>query len=172
LNLLVDYERQESLDDLNMLLDDGAQESLDDLNMLLGDDNQEPLDDLNMLVNDANQKPPGDLSQAQSVEPSEPSKKEANIPDDGYPGLDNLGMLVEEKAVQPKIKPTITPEENFKQYKSEVINIIIQLKKEGLSVDETTDRFNDEGVLTLSGKSRWSTKSINQIYRFIDAVKK
>lgn len=114
-----------------------------------------------------------DQSQDQETEPQpvEPSNKEAIIPDEDYPGLDDLGMLVEEKEASSGIKPVITPEENFEQYKSEIINIIIQLKSQGLSVDETTGRFNDENVLTLSGKPRWSTRAIDQIYRFIDAVK-
>ena len=79
-------------------------------------------------------------------------------------------MLVEEE--QPSIKPNITPQDNFELYKSEIINIIIKLKNQGLSVEETTERFNMEGILTLSGKSGWSSKPINQIYKFIDAAKK
>jgi len=169
LSLLVDEDQEDSLDDLNLLLDNDLKEPLDDLSMLVDHESLEPLDDLNLLVNDEGKKQKDHMSQPQPVGGA---KKEARIQDEGYPGLDNLGMLVEEKKASPGIRPLITPEENFELYKSEIINIIIQLKKQGLSVDETTGRFNDEGVLTLSGKPRWSTRAIEQIYRFIDAVKK
>ncbi|SLM33080.1 conserved hypothetical protein [Desulfamplus magnetovallimortis] len=83
--------------------------------------------------------------------------------------------LSEQKSKQAKPlpaikKPTASFESNFKQFKSEVINIIIKLKKQGYSVNETTDILNKENITTLSGKSRWNTKMINKIYSFIEAA--
>ena len=163
LNLLVDAPPEASLDDLSLLVDDTPEASLDDLSLLVDDTPEASLDDLSLLVDDTPEASLDDLSLLVDVSPEESLEK-------GYAGLDDLGMLVKEETAC--IKPQITPDENFESYKSEIINIIIQLKNQGLSVEETTDRFNDDGVLTLSGKPRWSAKAIEQIYRFIDAVKK
>jgi hypothetical protein len=131
-----------------MLVENTPDEPLDDLHLLVDDIQDEPLDDLGLLVDDT---------------PEEPLVE-------GDAGLDDSDLLGKEETAS--IKPNITPDENFESYKSEIINIIIQLKNQGSSVEETTDRFNNDGVLTLSGKPRWSTKAIDQIYRFIDAAKK
>ena len=71
----------------------------------------------------------------------------------------------------PKLKPDITPEENLGKYKAAIIEIIIKLKSDGLSPAETTKRFNDEQIKTLSGKPDWSEKAMSQIYKFIDTAK-
>ncbi len=89
--------------------------------------------------------------------------------------LDDLSMLIDDEPENqmPKksdLLPSVTLEENFNQYKTEIINSIIKLKKEGLGVKETTERFNEAGIKTLSGKSRWSSKTIAKIYKFIESV--
>ena len=178
LSLLVDDAPEEPLDDLSLLVDDAPEEPLDDLSLLVDDTPEEPLDDLSRLVDDTPEEPLDDLSLLVDDTPEEPLDDLSRLVDDApkgsvapdHGGLDNLGMLVEEETAS--IKPTITPDENFESYKSEIINIIIQLKRQGSSVEETTERFNSDGVLTLSGKPRWSPRAIEQIYRFIDAVKK
>jgi len=128
------------------------QEPLDDLAMLV-EEKQDPLDNLGMLVEE-NQEPLDDLGM---------------LVEENQKPLDDLAMPVTKEQT---LKPSIKPEDNFELYKSEIINIIIQLKNDGLTVEETTEKFNTDGVLTLSGKSLWSSKSIAQIYKFIDAVKK
>jgi len=75
--------------------------------------------------------------------------------------------------VPPEIKkPKASFEKNFEQFKAEVINIIIKLKKDGYSVNETTELLNNEGITTLSGKNTWSSKMISKIYSFIEAAAK
>ncbi|MCG8563923.1 MAG: hypothetical protein MI747_02470, partial [Desulfobacterales bacterium] len=71
----------------------------------------------------------------------------------------------------PSIKPGITPQEDMGKYKAEIMKIMIQMKKDGLTAEETAQRFNGEGVQTLSGKPEWSVKAISKIYSFIDAAK-
>ncbi|MCP4113962.1 MAG: hypothetical protein GY737_00905 [Desulfobacteraceae bacterium] len=139
------------MDDLSLLV---AEESapMDDLSLLVAEESA-PMDDLSLLVAEESA-PMDDLSLLVAEEP---------VP------MDDLSQLVAE---EPGIRPTVTPDENFEQYKSEIINIIIRLKNEGLSVEETTRRFNNEGILNLKGKSQWSSKAIAQIYKFIEAVKK
>jgi DNA-binding transcriptional MerR regulator len=164
LSLLV-AEETAPLDDLSLLV---AEETapLDDLSLLVAEETA-PLDDLSLLVAEETA-PLDDLSLLVAEETAPLDDLSLLVEEKSVP-LDDLGMLVEEK---PSIRPTITPKENFEQYKSEIINIIIRLKTEGLSVEETTQRFNSEGILNLKGKSQWSSKAIAQIYKFIEAVKK
>jgi len=53
-----------------------------------------------------------------------------------------------------------------------VINIIIKLRKDGHDVNKTTELLNSEGIKTLSGKDRWTTKMIAKIYTFIETAEK
>jgi uncharacterized protein YlxP (DUF503 family) len=82
--------------------------------------------------------------------------------------LDDLGALINDT---PSLKPDITPEDNLKEYKAAVMKIILGLKTQNLSAEETTKRLNQDGVQTISGKSQWSEKAISQIYKFIDSAK-
>ncbi|MBI9090000.1 MAG: MerR family transcriptional regulator [Desulfobacterium sp.] len=172
LSLLVTEEKA-PLDDLSLLV---AEEKapLDDLSLLVAEE-KAPLDDLSLLV--AEEKAPLDDLSLLVTEEKAPRDDLSllldNSPDKEKGGdriaLDDLGLLVTDEQ---NIRPTVTPEENFEQYKSEIINIIIRLKTEGLTVEETTKKFNSEGVLNLKGKPQWNSKAIAQIYKFIEAVKK
>ena len=82
--------------------------------------------------------------------------------------LDDLSALI---SAPPSLRPDITPEENLKEYKAAVMQIILGLKTQDLSPEETTRRLNQDGVQTISGKSQWSERSISQIYKFIDSAK-
>jgi len=82
--------------------------------------------------------------------------------------MDDLSALIGDT---PSLRPDITPEENLKEYKAAVMKIIIGLKTQDLSAEETTKRLNRDGVQTISGKSQWSEKAISQIYKFIDSAK-
>ena len=125
--------------------------------------------DISLEIDDTEAVAMDDLSLLLDSQEPEPEQKEASgQPDTPGDAMDDLSLLLEEK--KPDLSTSVTLEEDFKKYKSEIINIIIKLKKEGYSIDETTALFNDEGVKPLSGKSRWSSKAIGQIYKFIDSV--
>lgn len=159
----------DDLDDLSMLLDENEKTATEkDKNENETENNEtgnhtgnnkpeNNIDDLSLLIDDK----PDDLSLLID-------EKEKNDQDN----MDNLALLIEDetKKIQDNLKPGVTLEENFDQYKSEIINSIIKLKKEGLSVEETTKRLNDAGVITLSGKNRWKVKTIAKIYKFIESV--
>ena len=180
-------ENHDGLDDLSLLIDPDdvnssetsdkdtkdIHDDLDDLSILLdekektksgktekdetGNETGKNIDDLSLLIDDT----PDDLS----LLIDEKEKKDQN-------NMDNLALLIEDETeeIQDDLKPSVTLEENFDQYKSEIINSIIKLKKEGLSVEDTTQRLNKAGVKTLSGKSRWGIKTIAKIYKFIESV--
>ncbi len=144
------------LDDLSLLIDDSAPlktPELDNLSLLIETPTTEEshtpvvLDDLSLLITP-------DSTVPGSLLPIDP--------------IDDLGILISDP---PSLKPDITPEENLKEYKAAVMKIIIGLKTENLSAQETTRRLNLDGVQTISGKSQWSEQSISQIYKFIDSAK-
>ncbi len=152
----------DDIDDLSLLLDE--EEKLDDLSLLLDEEEKNPkqdeeLDNLALLLDDNLD---NDLE--------EENKKTNNKTET----LDDLSLLIdgepEKSGDEFNLQPSVTLEENFDQYKSEVINNIIQLKKAGLSVEETTQRLNKAKVKTFSGKNRWSIKTISKIYKFIESV--
>ena len=172
------------MDDLSALIEappspDGE---MDDLSALI----EEPLspdgemDDLSALINEPfpqnnqnkNETQMDDLaSLIDSNEEDVPTQSEAQK-EDLSSTLDN-NREKSTKKQSPKIKkPTVSFDENFAQFKSEVINIIIKLKKEGYTIEETTDLLNEEKITTLSGKNRWSKKMIGKIYTFIEAAAK
>ncbi|RLB89341.1 MAG: hypothetical protein DRH26_11785 [Deltaproteobacteria bacterium] len=82
--------------------------------------------------------------------------------------MDDLNALIDDT---PSLRPDITPEENLKKYKAAVMKIILGLKTQDLSAEETTRRLNQDNVQTISGKSEWSETAISQIYKFIDSAK-
>ncbi|MBA3009989.1 MAG: hypothetical protein KKF12_12070 [Proteobacteria bacterium] len=142
------------LDDLSLLIEPVAAmaqspDEMDNLSLLIDSevtapDSQTPTDDLSALLDDKQET-------AESEKP-----------------MEDLNALIDQA---PSLKPDITPEENLKEYKSVVMKIILSLKTEGLSAEESTRRLNQDGVQTISGKSQWSEKAILQIYKFIDSVK-
>ncbi|MCP3901680.1 MAG: hypothetical protein GY707_18375, partial [Desulfobacteraceae bacterium] len=83
--------------------------------------------------------------------------------------VDDLSTLIDFKPKKINIKkPEFSPVDDFEKYKSEIINIIIDLKDQGLTVEETCKLFIDESILTFSGKTKWSVKTISQIYQLIE----
>ena len=112
------------------------------------------------------------------------------------PGMDNLSALINEApdnsqasadttsneknsfetpteslTETPSIKPNILPDQDMKTYKAAVMKIIIELKEQGSTPQQTTDRLNRDDVATLSGKPAWGLKAIEKIYGFIDSAK-
>lgn len=186
-------ERASDLDDLSALIEKPAQsqEPMDDLSLLVdgtgeksgqvppGQDTQ--ADDLWSLVSDAK------ISNQEIQSPAEQSTD--------APGMDNLSALIneapdnsqvttdttpaDENSIDaptdslketPSIKPDISPDQDMKKYKAAVMKIIIELKEQGLTTQQTTDRLNRDGVATLSGKPAWGLKAIDKIYGFIDSA--
>jgi len=184
ISLEIDDTEAVAMDDLSLLLDsqepgpeqkeasgqpDTPGDAMDDLSLLLDSQEPEPEQKETSGQPDTPGDAMDDLSLLLDSQTPEPEQKEASgQPDTPGDAMDDLSLLLEEK--KPDLSTSVTLEEDFKKYKSEIINIIIKLKKEGYSIDETTALFNDEGVKPLSGKSRWSSKAIGQIYKFIDSV--
>ncbi|MFO7753145.1 MAG: hypothetical protein R6V41_08510 [Desulfobacteraceae bacterium] len=151
---------EEELGDLAELLDEGpamaeepGAEDIDDLAMLLDEQDEtlsegDETDDLNLLI---------------QAEDREDEIIEPDVQDD-------LSALIDEDTPDASLIPDISPDEDFEGYKQAIINIIIGLKDQGLTPEETCERFNKEGIRTLSGKSRWSVKTISGIYRFINSA--
>ena len=106
------------------------------------------MDDLSSLLGDNN------TEQA----PAPPEENTAAAPSSPQP-------------TQPSLKPDITPEQDLAKYKAAVMKIIIKLKNQGLTAQQTTDRLNNDQVATLSGKPTWRVKAIEKIYGFIDSAK-
>jgi len=142
--------------DLHEDLDD-----LDDLSKLIepvNDERNGDLDDLSALIEEAAQ--PRELMDDLSLLVDGTGEKSGQVP----PGEDSQ---VKET---PSIKPNISPGQDMKKYKAAVMKIIIELKEQGLSAQQTTDRLNRDGVATLSGKPAWGLKAIEKIYGFIDSA--
>lgn len=176
------HENQD-LDDLSLLIDEAADEPAHENQKKQADDlsrstpENQDLDDLSLLIGEAADKTDHENQEIQALDNlslllDETTNENQNI--------DDLSLLIDEttgqtdkKDISPKrIKTSVTPENDFKKYKSEIINHIIRLKKEGLSIDDTTALFNEEKVKTLSGKDQWSKKAIAKIFKLIDSVSK
>ncbi len=183
------------MDDLSLLIDDKSPSSSDKTASIPDD-----MDDLSLLIDyssppETDAAPPDmdDLSLLIDDKSPSSSDKTASIPDD----MDDLSLLIEDdlsmdqvqpenkeslsgkltpgknkKQIPDKLKPKVTPKENFKKYKAQIINLIIKLKSDGHSVEETTQMFNTEDIQTLSGKNKWNEKMIAQIYKFIESAGK
>lgn len=137
----------EGLDDLSTLIEPAGEKDvaqLDDLSALIEEpeQSQEPMDDLSVLVGDT-------------------GEKSGQVP----PEVDTQ---VKET---PVIKPDISPDQDMGKYKAAVMKIIIELKEQGFTAQQTTDRLNRDGVTTLSGKPAWGLKAMDKIYGFIDSAK-
>ncbi len=135
------------IDNLATLIDHPSDDlpETDDLSLLLKENDQDNglIDDLSLLI---------DLPTSEAQE------------------IDDLSALIDfEPKDNPEIpKPKASPKDDFENYKSEIINIIIDLKNSGLTEEDTCKRFNEEGILTFSGKTNWSVKTISQIYQLIN----
>ncbi len=186
----------DDLDDLSALIDTPRSEpkaiksdDLDDLSALIdiASNPGQAVDDLSALINDISDPGPtmDDLS-ALIADVSEPDPA-GNDPDGN--NLDDLSQLIDAPKTIPKtrtadsfdekegnskdspvLKIDISPEKNLEKYKAAVMKIIIQLKSDGLSVEETTGRLNRDKIRTLSGKPEWNQRAISQIYKFIDSA--
>nr|WP_319394488.1 hypothetical protein [uncultured Desulfobacter sp.] len=186
----------DTLDDLSALIEKPAQplETMDDLSALVletGEDSgrididigEAPIDDLWSLLPDApeanrggqNQEgPPVDVPQEmddlsalvdQTSDDIQPSAETAS--DDRI----NIDDTADDPGEVPSIKPDISPDQDMKKYKAAVMKIIIELKEQGSTAQQTTDLLNRDDVATLSGKPAWGLKAIEKIYGFIDSAK-
>ncbi len=154
------------LDDLSALIDQSDTEpeiessiELDDLSKLIDDSSDsgqkvQELDDLSLLITD-NSLQMDDLSKLID------DPKTMKEPSSGKNDLEDT----------PVIKIDISPEKDLEKYKASIMKVIIELKTDGLSVEEATDRLNKDKIKTLSGKAEWSQKAISQIYKFIESAK-
>ncbi len=172
------------LDDLSILVNEdqsvenGMDSEQDDLSLLVADSadtisDQSNLDDLSQLTNSQDSDVDNLSSLVDTDSDDSREKEDINETVAGTAqSVDDLASIVEEPAPKtPRLKPDITPDEDLKKYKATIMKIILQLKSEGLSAAETTQRLNEEKILTLSGKPEWGENAISQIYKFIDAAK-
>lgn len=195
LSLLVDSasdsaETDLDIDNLYSLVEGGPSDTdMDDLSLLVGQDllaESEDMDDLSILIdpepeeNTVEAVPMDDLSLL--LDPPAPNKEatddlwtlvdtdegRTNIPMDDLSDL--LDPVETAPPNPPSLKPDITPEQDLTKYKAAVMKIIIQLKSDGLSPKQTTDRLNRDEVSTLSGKPSWAENAIAKIYGFIDSA--
>lgn len=179
------------MDDLSKLVDSDLpssnsldnEDDLDDLFSLVGMDTHVPtafdedLDDLSKLIEPTFEKDVSDLDDLSALI-EEPAQSQEP--------MDDLSLLVGgtgEKSGQvppevdtqvkemPVIKLDISPDQDIGKYKAAVMKIIIELKGQGFTAQQTTDRLNRDGVATLSGKPTWGLKAMDKIYGFIDSVK-
>lgn len=171
------------LDDLYSLVDTGSQDTsdMDDLSLLVEQETETPasdeqdMDNLSLLVDagpedtaasGTDSQPMDDLSQLVDDEESQTQSG-----DDLWGLVEDDDTAAPEAPAQPSLKPDITPDQDLAKYKAAVMKIIIELKSQGLSPEDTTDRLNKDEVPTLSGKPQWRAKAIKKIYGFIDSAK-
>ncbi|EIM65046.1 hypothetical protein [Desulfobacter postgatei] len=170
------------LDDLSKLIEHAGENAvvdLDDLSALIEEPehSQEPMDDLSRLIKPASDEGPGDLDDLSAL---------IGNPGQSQEPMDDLSLLVDGNGEQsgrarsgvesqvkgtPSIKPNISPNQDIKKYKAAIMKIIIELKGQGLTAQQTTDRLNRDDVATLSGKPAWGLKAVDKIYGFIDSAK-
>ena len=189
----VNDERNGDLDDLSALIEEPAQprELMDDLSLLVDGTGEKSgqvppredteTDDLWSLVSDgdgSNQEIPSPAEQsADALEMDNLSALINEGPDNSQATADktsadksSIDAPMNSLGETPSIKPDISPGQDMKKYKAAVMKIIIELKEQGLSAQQTTDRLNRDGVATLSGKPAWGLKAIEKIYGFIDSA--
>ncbi|MBU1193752.1 MAG: hypothetical protein KKE62_09595 [Proteobacteria bacterium] len=189
-----DLEFEDPLDDLSALIDETPEDKpqdtkameLDDLSRLIDspddqpkDQPDDPLDDLSALIDETPEDKPQDTKDMELDDLSRlidsPDDQPEHQPD---VQLDDLSKLIDPVVDEDPAKETsapisldLNPEDDLVKYKAAVTKIIIELKSEGLTVEQTTDRLNKNHIKTLSGKSQWGQKAISQIYKFIDSAK-
>nr|WP_320014955.1 hypothetical protein [uncultured Desulfobacter sp.] len=187
-------ERGGDLDDLSALLGEPTQSQepiMDDLSLLVHGTGEESgpvppgvdtqADDLWSLVSEAEgsnqeiQSPAEQLADAPGMD--DLSALINKVPDnsqittDTTPAYKNsIGAPTDSLKETPLIKLDVSPDQDMKKYKAAVMKILIELKEQGFTAQQTTDRFNRDGVATLSGKPAWGLKAIEKIYGFIDSA--
>lgn len=177
-----------NVDDLSELLEPGDEnifsikKNVDDLSLLLEEDHNQPpaleADDLSKLLE------PGDenaFSAAEDVDDLSLLIDKNDVSSEA--DIDNLALLVDDEPetvhteaekqirTQTSVKADVSDKGTGKEdYKSKILKKIIYMKrKEGLSVEQTTDRLNSEGFKTLSGKGKWDLRTVQGIYSYIDS---
>ncbi len=167
------------LDDLSALLKSDSESTeieIDDLSALLDKESlesivNEPLDDLAQLIT-----PSDDLMDDLSRLIDAPVGKTPQIE------MDDLSKLIDPaETVKPlipeagdlkeTIKIDISPDDDIEKYKVAIMKVILELKTDGLSAEETTLLLNKNKIRTLSGKPEWGQKAISQIYKFMVPAK-
>ncbi len=171
---------------------------IDDLSLLIEDEFQNPegppdnLDDLSALIEtDVFQSTDIQIDDLSDLLDTVPLESDTNDNMDDLSGLislvevpmDDLSALIEpiqdppsplqeenSKEIRP-INMDISPDDGIEKYKAAIMKVILELKTDGLSAEETTLLLNKNKIRTLSGKPEWSQKAISQIYKFIGAVK-
>jgi DNA-binding transcriptional MerR regulator len=171
---------------------------IDDLSLLIEDEFQNPegppdnLDDLSVLIENDLQSTDIEIDDLSALIDTVPLESDTNEDMDDLSGLislaetpmDDLSMLVEpvqdpppllsqeenSKETRP-INMDISPDDGIEKYKAAIMKVILELKTDGLSAEETTLLLNKNKIRTLSGKPEWSQKAISQIYKFMGAVK-
>jgi cell division protein FtsB len=170
--------KTEEIDDLSLLLDENSAENGD---VSPGIDS-DGIDDLSLLL-DPEEASLLSGSGSESAPVNDIDDLSALLdPKDMPEEIDDLSALLDENTIENEIddlsklldpSPETAPQESPEEYKTKILSRIINLKqKEGLSIEETTEKFNNEGVRTLSGKGKWTTKTIAGIYKYIDSVQK
>ncbi|OGR10281.1 MAG: hypothetical protein A2097_05080 [Desulfobacula sp. GWF2_41_7] len=162
LSALLDKESLESpatenLDDLSILIDrpiDGSDRIENTSQETILSDSQESMDDLTRLITPTDALM-DDLSKL--IEPAEPTQ--LFIPE---------GRNLKETK---SLKMDLSPDDDIEKYKAAIMKVILELKTDGMSAEETTLLLNKNKIRTLSGKPEWSQKAISQIYKFMTAVK-
>ncbi len=173
------------MDDLSLLIDSPSEKidktegketqvtadqatELDDLSKLIdepSDQEDQDMDDLSLLIDES-------ADNKQSPDPKLDNL--ASLIESDSPKTDDLAQLIADDPkpvnVKQKIKVDITPEEDLEKYKAVIMEIIIELKTDGMDVEETTNRLNKNRIKTLSGKPEWTQKAISQIYKFIESA--
>nr|WP_321398292.1 MerR family transcriptional regulator [uncultured Desulfobacter sp.] len=189
-------EHTDTLDDLSALIEtsEPSKDTMDDLSMLIGDTGEKSgretadiedtqVDDLWALIpNEPESTQKGQSQVKQAIDaPEEMDDLSALVnqtPDDTHASADaapddraNIDDATDGLDGMPSIKPDISPDQDMKKYKAAVMKIIIELKEQGSTPQQTTDRLNQDDVATLSGKPAWGLKAIEKIYGFIDSAK-
>lgn len=185
----------DTLDDLSALVEMPEQsgETMDDLSALVGGTGEEagrvapdieapPIDDLWSLVPDGQAPPlegqgqekqpidaPNQMDDLSALTNQTPDTQRSTTPPPDDPT--SIDDATGGPAESPSIKPDISPDQDMKKYKAAVMKIIIELKEQGATAQQTTDRLNRDDVATLSGKPAWGLKAIEKIYGFIDSAK-
>ena len=171
---------------------------IDDLSLLIENKFQSPegppdhLDDLSVLIETDVQSTDIEIDDLTALLDTVPLESDTNEDMDDLSGLislaeapmDDLSMLIEpvqgpqpllsQKENSKEIRPInmdIYPEDGIEKYKAAIMKVILELKTDGLSAEETTLLLNRNKIRTLSGKPEWSQKAISQIFKFMGAVK-
>lgn len=161
----------DELDDLSELVDgplEAQTDAMDDLDALIdsaADEISDEMDDLNDLIDGPEEKAADELDDLNDLlEPSAEKEEPKTAP----PMPEEAGTSKQESPPAQKKKLTAIPDD----HKSKMIAIIIAMKeKQGLSVEETAEKLNAKGYKPISGKEKWDTAAISQIYSHIDMVR-